>query len=36
MGKIEDLNALRKELLLYDVDLVEEEQELDMLIIKDK
>lgn len=36
MGKIEDLKALRKELLLYDVDLVEEEQELDMLIIKDK
>jgi hypothetical protein len=36
MGAISDLNSIRKELLRYDLDLIEAERELDMLIIQDK
>lgn len=36
MGAISDMLSLRKELLKYDLDLVETERELDMLVIKDK
>ncbi|MGB4447485.1 MAG: TlpA disulfide reductase family protein [Cloacibacterium sp.] len=36
IGAISDLNSIRKELLQYDLDLVEAERELDMLIIQDK
>ncbi|MDV3635144.1 hypothetical protein CMU84_08260 [Elizabethkingia anophelis] len=36
MGAISDISSLRKELLKYDLDLVETERELDMLVIKDK
>ena len=36
MGAISDLNSIRKELLRYDLDLVEAERELDMLVISEK
>ena len=36
MGAISDLNSIRKELMRYDLDLIEAERELDMLIIQDK
>ena len=36
IGAISDLNSIRKELLQYDLDLVEAERELDMLVIQDK
>ena len=36
MGAISDLNSIRKELLRYDLDMVEEERELDMLVISEK
>lgn len=36
MGVISDLNSIRKELLRYDLDLVEAERVLDMLVISEK
>ena len=36
MGAISDLNSIRKELLRYDLDLVEAERVLDMLVISEK
>lgn len=36
MGAISDLNSIRKELLRYDLELVEAERELDMLVISEK
>ena len=36
MGAISDLSSIRKELMKYDLDLIEAERELDMLIIQDK
>jgi len=36
MGAISDVASIRKELSKYDLDLVEAEQELNMLVIKDK
>ena len=36
MGAISDLNSIRKELMRYDLDLVEAERVLDMLVISEK
>ncbi|HCO19973.1 MAG TPA: hypothetical protein DIT47_02450 [Flavobacteriaceae bacterium] len=36
MGAISDLNSIRKELLRYDLELVEAERELEMLVISEK
>jgi hypothetical protein len=35
-GNLSDLNALRKALVIYDLDIVEAEEEIDMLVISDK
>jgi thiol-disulfide isomerase/thioredoxin len=35
-AKLDDLPALKKNLQLYDLDLIEEEREIDMLVIRDK